>query len=53
MKMDMNKPKQIHIKAKYVEYTEVIEVFTEEKIEDRYYRLFKSAIFMSEANRKK
>jgi hypothetical protein len=41
--MNMIEPAKIHIKAKYVEYTKVIEEFTEEKIQERYYHLLVSA----------
>jgi hypothetical protein len=41
--MYMSEPAKIHIKAKYVEYTKVIEEFTEERIQERYYRLLLSA----------
>jgi hypothetical protein len=41
--MKMSEPAQIHIEAKYVEYTKVIEEFTPKRIEDRYHRLLVSA----------
>jgi len=39
----MSEPEKIHIKAKYLEYTEVIKKFTEERIRKRYNRLLDSA----------
>jgi hypothetical protein len=39
----MSEPEKIHIEAIYVEYTEVIEKFTEKRIQERYLRLLESA----------
>jgi len=39
----MSEPANIHIEAKYIEYSNVIEKFTEKKIVDRYHRLLVSA----------
>ena len=39
----MSKPADIHIETRYVEYTKVIEKFTESKILERYHRLLESA----------
>ena len=39
----MSDPNIIHLEAQYVEYTDVIEKFTAERIQDRYHRLLESA----------
>lgn len=38
----MNESSKVHIMAEYVEYTKIIERFTEKKIQDRYHRLLVS-----------